>query len=279
VKFTREPIIETIITPKEGYKLVVRSSKTVEEQEEFLVDAVEIVSFGAALFFRSIEKPKAFLVPVSDYEVLESKENRVVLKNAPFERTIKIGGGREAAIRRDSVESIEDDSACSVIAIEENEQLGDESLADRKRTNDRKKNRRRRAPEEREEMRTRISASEIEESETISEALSEVNPIKKPHLDPIALLKPPTRLVSESESLIQWREKYGVEHLEVEDSSPLEEDVSESQQSSDDKAESSDETQSETQDIKHDESPSEESLHASRQTLFSNLNDWTNFLS
>ena len=71
--FTREPIIETIITPKEGYKLVIRSS-TSAGQEEYFVDAVEIVAFGHALFFRSLERPKAFLVPVSDYEVLEVRE-------------------------------------------------------------------------------------------------------------------------------------------------------------------------------------------------------------
>ena len=93
--FTREPIIETIITPKEGHKLVVRSS-TSTSQEEYLVDAVEIVAFGKAQFFRSLERPKAFLVPISDYEILEVREARMVLKNASADRSIKIGGGRES---------------------------------------------------------------------------------------------------------------------------------------------------------------------------------------
>ncbi len=96
--FTREPIIETIVTPKEGCKLVVRSSKSTG-QEEYFVDAVEIVSFGHALFFRSLERPKAFLVPVSDYEILEVKEARMVLKNAGLDRSIKIGGGRDGALK------------------------------------------------------------------------------------------------------------------------------------------------------------------------------------
>lgn len=96
--FTREPIIETIITPKEGYKLVVRSSKSAG-QEEYFVDAVEIIAFGHALFFRSLERPKAFLVPVSDYEILEVREARMVLKNVGLDRSIKIGGGRESAIK------------------------------------------------------------------------------------------------------------------------------------------------------------------------------------
>lgn len=96
--FTREPVIETVITPREGCKLVVRSSKS-SGQEEYFVDAVEVVSFGHSLFFRSLERPKAFLVPVSDYEVLEVREARMVLKNVGVERSIKIGGGKEAAPR------------------------------------------------------------------------------------------------------------------------------------------------------------------------------------
>ena len=94
MNFTREPIIETIITPREGYRLIVRSTKHASD-EEFTVDAVEVVSFGSALFYRSLEKPHPFLLPVADYQVVEGKESRVVLKNAQFERTIKIGGGRE----------------------------------------------------------------------------------------------------------------------------------------------------------------------------------------
>lgn len=96
--FTREPMIETVITPREGAKLVVRSSKA-SAQEEYFVDAVEVVTFGSAIFFRSTEKPKAFLVPASDYEVLEAREARIVLKNVGSDRSIKIAGGREAAVR------------------------------------------------------------------------------------------------------------------------------------------------------------------------------------
>ncbi|NGX37653.1 MAG: hypothetical protein K1000chlam2_00811 [Chlamydiae bacterium] len=97
MNFTREPIIETIITPKEGHKLIVRNSKG-SGQEEYVVDAIEVVSFGHSFFFRSLERPKSFLVPVSDYEVVEAKETRVVLKNASFERAIKIGGGRKEKV-------------------------------------------------------------------------------------------------------------------------------------------------------------------------------------
>lgn len=98
MNYTREPIIETVITPREGCKLVVRNSKG-NGQEDYFVDAVEVVSFGHSFFFRSQERPKAFLVPVSDYEILELKETRMVLKNVTTDRSIKIGGGREAPPR------------------------------------------------------------------------------------------------------------------------------------------------------------------------------------
>lgn len=98
VDFTREPIVETIITPKEGCKLVVRASKG-NGQEEFFVDSLEVVSFGSALFFRSQDKPKSFLLPVSDYEVLEVREARLVLKNVGVDRNIKIGGGRDGTFK------------------------------------------------------------------------------------------------------------------------------------------------------------------------------------
>lgn len=87
-----------MITPRDGCKLVVRNSKG-GGQEDYYVDAVEVVSFGHSFFFRSLEKPKSFLVPVSDYELLELRETRMVLKNVPTERSIKIGGGREAPPR------------------------------------------------------------------------------------------------------------------------------------------------------------------------------------
>lgn len=92
--FTRQPLIESVITAKEGCKLVVRSSKG-SGQEEYFVDAVEVVSFGNSFFFRSQEKPKSFLVPVTDYEILEVREARMVLKNVGVDRSIKIAGGKD----------------------------------------------------------------------------------------------------------------------------------------------------------------------------------------
>ena len=98
MNFTREPIIETVIMPREGCKLLIRNSKG-SAQEDYYVDAVEVVSFGHSFFFRSLERPRSFLVPVSDYEVLEMKETRLSLKNVAPERSIKIGGVPEGSVR------------------------------------------------------------------------------------------------------------------------------------------------------------------------------------
>lgn len=96
MNFTREPIIETIITSREGYRLLVRNTKG-GAAEEYSVEALEVVSFGTSIFYRSLERPKSFLLPVGDYEVVEVKEARVALKAAaPIERSIKIGGGNVA---------------------------------------------------------------------------------------------------------------------------------------------------------------------------------------
>ena len=93
--FTREPLVETVITPKEGFKLVIRASSG-KADEEYSVGAVEVVSFGNCYFFRSLEKPKEFLLPMTGYEVVEARETRTVLKKHQIEKSIKIGGGKKA---------------------------------------------------------------------------------------------------------------------------------------------------------------------------------------
>ena len=96
MNFTREPIVETIISAREGYKLSLKSSKHVT-QDEYLVDAVEVVSFSGALFFRSQEKPKPFFLPIHDYEVQEVREAKLTIKSPVMEKSIKIGGGKDAS--------------------------------------------------------------------------------------------------------------------------------------------------------------------------------------
>ncbi len=147
--FTREPIIETVITPKEGFKLAIRSSKN-PGHEEFFVDAVEVVSFGSSLFFRSMERPKAFIVPVSDYEVLEVRETRLVLKNVGVDRSIKIAGGREGALKTPPKEIAQDKEPVSIESTSTEDasaKSGTDAKGDRKRDR-RRQNRRRRGRDE-----------------------------------------------------------------------------------------------------------------------------------
>lgn len=225
MNFTREPIIETIITPKEGCKLVVRNSKGAG-QEEFFVDALEVISFGPALFFRSLERPKCFLVPVSDYEILEVRETRMVLKTAPMEKGIKIGGGREGhlktpkepSIEREAIDmSLGDDEEALVSEKEAPALSGaDQQRFDKKR--DRRRHRRRRGKGDdkesySDEIEDKPYTGSAEEgflpppTESVSEKLHYSNGFKSesqqsegiPLVSPFAsLLPPPTTLISET---------------------------------------------------------------------------------
>lgn len=199
--FTREPIIETVITPKEGCKLVVRSSKS-SGQEEYFVDAVEVVTFGHALFFRSLERPKAFLVPVSDYEILEVREARMVLKNVGVERAIKIGGGREPAPKLPK-EVPHEPAMEEVSALAEEAPLLPETRLDKKRG--RRHYRRRRGREE-----VAIKEGEVLETPSLPEESSlEAQEVKEevpvegvesttPNIILSSILPPPPTLISET---------------------------------------------------------------------------------
>lgn len=209
--FTREPIIETVITPKEGCKLVVRSSKS-NAQEEHFVDAVEVVSFGHSFFFRSLERPKTFLVPATDYEVLEVREARMVLKNVGIDRAIKIGGGREGQMRAQKEQNIEkvELSADEGVSTEEESAVSQpvaektqEGRVDKKR--DRRRNyRRRRGREgasEEENQEGESPASKVELQEPHKGAQGETSPLAQQVITTsilTSLLPPPPTLISET---------------------------------------------------------------------------------
>lgn len=215
--FTREPIIETIITPKEGCKLVVRSSKNAG-QEEYFVDAVEVVAFGQAFFFRSLERPKPFLVPIVDYEVLEVREARMVLKNVGIDRSIKIGGGRETSPR--SVKSPEKETpavveptAKSEVPAAASEEPAEVRLPGRpgleKKRDRRRQYRKRRgvqAIEKEEETVPAVSAAGMVMEEQAEYQVQE-QPIEASQAGGgmfASLLQPPPRLISET--INQYRE-------------------------------------------------------------------------
>ena len=207
--FTRQPIIETVITPKEGCNLVVRSSKG-NGQEEYFVEALEVVVFGNAIFYRSMERPKSFLLPASDYEVLEVRETRMALKNVGIERTIKIGGGREQqsktqkepVVEKEAPAPVEDEAEMAVSA--DGKQDG---RVDKKRDKRRHSRRRRgRGDETPEEMAAQAGEEQTREEPVENISHKEDAPSKKeekrtsstPPPAPPTLLPPPTTLISET---------------------------------------------------------------------------------
>ncbi len=205
--FTREPIIESVIAAKEGYKLVVRNSKA-PHHEEFLVDAVEIVSFGGAMFFRCMEKPRIFLAPASDYEIVEARETRTPLKAVPQERVIKIAGGKESGPREQKAR-VHEEAPVAEERAEAEVQDGSEASGDR-----RKRRRRRRGRGERDEESTGVSeekgdGSHLEVSElqavaqSLAEPTAETAAPAKAETTP-SLLPPPSVLISET--LSRYRE-------------------------------------------------------------------------
>lgn len=179
--FTREPIVETVITSKEGYKLCLRNSKGAG-QEEYFVDAVEVISFGKNCFYRSLEKIKNFLLPISDYEIVEVREAKMVLKTPQVEKGIKIGGGREAPKRQQpqpqpqpqAKEEEKTEETASTTMSEEDRKGGDKS-------GDKKRDRRRfRKRKERDEEPLSEEALAIREEKMAT------------------LIPPPTTLISET---------------------------------------------------------------------------------
>lgn len=198
MNFTREPIIETVITPKEGYKLIVRNSKGAG-QEEYFVDAVEVISFGNASFFRSLEKPKCFLVPVSDYELLETREARMVLKTPGHEKGIKIAGGREAPMK------VKDEAPAA-------EEEGEETVDGRpdKRRERRSRSRKRRGKGEGEEESVEPQEVPVPPAPVAAEERRGERP---------GLIPPPTTLISES--ITRYKALAAGEEAPVEAKEPL----------------------------------------------------------
>lgn len=174
MNFTREPLIETVITSKDGYKLALRNSKG-GGQEEFFVDALEVISFGNTSFYRSLEKPKSFLVPVGDYEILEVRETRMVLKTASVDRGIKIAGGRETAMKPNREEKEEETAVQEVEAAVAEEQ---------------------KVEKRRERRRTRKRRSKPEPQEKEEETAEKDEPVKS--VEKPTLIPPPSTLISET---------------------------------------------------------------------------------
>jgi hypothetical protein len=188
VNFTRDPIVLSVVTPKEGCRILIRNSKG-SEREDYFADAVEIVSFEGTVFFRSSEKPKPFLIPASDFEILEVKETKMVLKSVSINKSIKISGGKQQPPPKPSNSTVEQNT---------NKPSSEESSKKRSR-------RSRRRPYSEEEKKSpptkdvkKPETKEIKEHPIVDEAVT--NSILK------KLFPPPSTLIKEK--LSQYKEQY-----------------------------------------------------------------------
>ncbi len=206
--FTREPIVETIITPREGFRLIIRSSKT-PGQEEFVVDALEVVSFGSLCFYRHLERPRSFIVPASDYEVLEIREVRMPLKAASFEGTLrqsaqKSAPQREKPITPKELPLPEQGEIAPEKPVEE--ELGEEPAQEERpeRRRDRKRGtRRRRGLQEEAKPTERPAAQKIEApQELVTPASKETSGVTK------TFLPPPPTLIRDDLDRLRKSEQY-----------------------------------------------------------------------
>lgn len=165
MNFTREPIIESIISARDGYKLSIRSTK-MQENREILVDAVEIVSFGNSHFFRCQEKPKPFFFPVGDYEVSEVKETRFILKNSTLEKSVKIQSSKEH-LHKSSKETIDEESIVDEEIAEDIKEEIPEETPDVTTREDKKSKRNRRKRDRQKQQR--FTPAEVAQEEVSTE--------------------------------------------------------------------------------------------------------------
>ena len=194
VNFTREPIIETIISAREGYKLSLKSSKTVGG-EEHLVDALEVVSFGGSFFYRCSEKPKPFFFPASDYESVEVRETRLLIKTVSLEKAIKIGGGKDQSRQQQAkTETISLEAEEEEVVAPTEEAIAQGPRQEQKRD----KRRHRKKKGNREDRQPRLSTQQPQPSLDTDQKEGEVPVVTMtpPPYNP--LLRPPESLISES---------------------------------------------------------------------------------
>ncbi|OGN61472.1 MAG: hypothetical protein A3F09_04740 [Chlamydiae bacterium RIFCSPHIGHO2_12_FULL_49_11] len=172
MNFTREPILESIISARDGHKILVKSTKHSTEGE-FFVDAVEVVSFGPQIFYRCLEKPRPFFLPASDFLIEEVKDQKVAIRHT-------VEGKNTKVITTESVA----------------EKASDESQGDKGKNKDK----RRRRGGKKESKQNGALRSEDESVSLEEESLTE----KPVHHDELSsevkarLLKPPEGLISVS---------------------------------------------------------------------------------
>ncbi|NDE63140.1 MAG: hypothetical protein EB053_02160 [Chlamydiae bacterium] len=220
MNFTREPIIESIISARDGYKLSIKSTK-VSDTREILVDAVEIVSFGNSHFFRCQEKPKPFFFPVGDYEVSEVKETRFVLKNSTLEKSVKIQSSKEHLHKTSKEASEEEESEEEESSWEPSEEPSEDFSAVTAQREEKKSKRNRR---KRDRQKQRFTPAETVQEEVSTEGdkggdTKDEAAVSSPTSIAPKFISPPPALII---STLSHRKSETVHQESVLPSSPLE---------------------------------------------------------
>lgn len=229
--FTREPIIESILSARDGYKLVLRNSKTASSAE-ISAEVIEIVSFAGTVFYRSQDRSRNFLLPAIDFEIVEVKDARLVLKNISLEKSSKLQNPPKETVLEEASDELHDDAVVGndqeVQASATTANSSQNSRLERRR--ERRRNRRRRHNEEKntEEKKDGSvdTAQEQESSESLADGgslLDNVSPQPSIQIPTLNLIPPPTTLISQT--LARYKEK--LPEQEASNESPIVEEVDE----------------------------------------------------
>ncbi|WP_375793669.1 hypothetical protein O1W69_00920 [Chlamydia sp. 12-01] len=204
--FTRDPVIETVITSREGYKLSVRNTKHLS-QDPFVVEAVEVISLGNTCFFRNCDHSKPFIVPAGDYEVMEIRDTKINLKAVGLDRGIKIAGGREALIKlpKAAPVTVVEESSSEAIVVETSSETPTASTPHsttrkekKERKGDKWKEKKKQGRKKTNKEVSEVAGSSQEIIDTVTEELWEES--QEDNLGEqkkFSLLPPPAKLISE----------------------------------------------------------------------------------
>lgn len=178
--FTREPIIQTIISAREGYTICIRSLST---EEEVQVEVVELVTFDTMSFYRCTEKGTMYLLPANNYQILEERVQSMVLKTTGRkDKEIRIGKGKEEGEVLQKEDKKKSRKKNKAIRAKESENRESEKIRDSEKS--------REAEKPREMERMSEESTSIEGNKKISE--------KKDKVSSRFLIPPPEGLISES---------------------------------------------------------------------------------
>lgn len=200
--FTREPIVESVLSARDGYKLVLKNSK-LASTTEISAEVIEIVSFAGTVFYRSQDRSKNFLLPASDFELSEVKDGRLVLKNISLEKSNKLQNlqretlsadseFQDEAVKGEEGSQVDNEGSSLVTAEPKNNRL--------ERRRERRRNRRRRHNEDKKEGPVTEAAPQ---DEVVEKGHAEDN--TQPVVPTLNLIPPPPTLISQT--LARYKDK------------------------------------------------------------------------